>query len=114
MADAGRPGRVRRPGLAPLPMVLGIVIGLRSADGELRLQLQEVLLPDAADVHQLLDLLEWSVLLPVFENARSGLGADAGKPFEVGGGCRVDVDSDGRQRRLRGRTCRPALRRSDG
>src|SRR5215470_7176694 len=51
----------------------------------LRLELQEVLLADATDVHQLFDLLERAVLLPVLHDARSGLGADARQPFEIGG-----------------------------
>ena len=72
-----------------------IVIGLRRRDRDLRLQLQEVLLPDAADVHQLLDLLERAVLLPVLDDARGGLGADARQPFEIGRRRGVQIDDGG-------------------
>ena len=52
-------------------------------DGDERLQLQEALLADALDVHQLFDLLEAAVLLPVLDDALRRLGADAGQRFEL-------------------------------
>ena len=85
-------------GQAPGPLALtaaAIVIGFRRGDGELRLQLEEVLLPDAADVHQLLDLLERTVLLPVLDDAGGGFRADAGQPFEIGGRGGVEIDDSG-------------------
>ena len=42
---------------------LWLVIGLRLADRELRLELEKILLADAAHVHHHLDLLERAVLL---------------------------------------------------
>src|SRR4026208_1388408 len=105
-----RPGRMRcsRACLATqLPTALAIVVGLCRADRELRLQLEKVLLAQAADVPQLLALLEGSVLLPVLDDAGGGFGADAGQRFEVRGGGGVDVDGRGR-RRFRGRRARLA------
>src|SRR5262252_5809097 len=79
-------------GRALLLLVRPIVIGLRRTDGELRLQLQKVLLADTADVHQVLDLLERTVFLAVLDDEGGGAGADAGQRVELGGGCSVDVD----------------------
>src|SRR5215471_15354868 len=69
-----------------------VPLGLRRADGDLRLQLEKVLLADAAHIHQLLDLLERAVLLPVLDDARRRLGADARQPLEIG--CRRGVEVD--------------------
>src|SRR4051812_19685631 len=80
--------------------------------GELRFELQEALLADTTDVHQLLDLLEWSILLPVFNDEGGGASADAGQRVQFLDGGGVDVHdrgsewrfggSAGRSRRLRG------------
>src|SRR5215471_14975121 len=67
-----------------------VPLGLRCADRDLRLQLEKVLLADAAHIHQLLDLLERAVLLPVLDDARRRLGADARQPLEIG--CRRGVE----------------------
>ena len=56
----------------------------RGRNRDLRLELEEVLLTDAADVHQFLDLLERPILLSVFDNPSGGFGADARQPFELG------------------------------
>src|SRR5450830_303021 len=72
--------------------LLGRVVGLRRRDDDLGLQLEEVLLADTADVHQLLDFLERAVLLAVLDDARGGLRADAGQRLELGRRCAVDVD----------------------
>src|SRR5882672_2466095 len=96
----GEPGRSTRPG-RPLSLLTIVVIGLRRADRDLRLELQEVFLPDAADVHQLLDLLERSVLLAVLDDPRGGFRADAGQRFEIDRRGRVEVDG-GAGGRLRG------------
>src|SRR5215470_494509 len=69
-----------------------VPLGLRRADGDLRLQLEKVLLADAAHIHQLLDLLERAVLLPVLDDARGRLGADARQPLEIS--CRRGVEVD--------------------
>src|SRR5262245_45257857 len=95
--DAGSDGAEAR-----LARRLLFVFGLDRGDRQLRLELEEVLLSDAADVHHVLDLLERSILLPVLDDARGGLGADAGEPFELGGGRGIQVDHR-RRRRLRGR-----------
>src|SRR6188768_2793846 len=62
------------------------------ADGELAAELQEALLADALHVHQLLHLLERSVFLAVFDDARGHLLADAGQLLELRGGRRIEVD----------------------
>src|SRR5262249_34984413 len=74
---------------------------LRSAKSELSLQLEEVLLAEAAHVHQLFDLLERAVLLSVLDDAGRHLRADAGQRLEFCGRRRVDVHDGGRGRRLR-------------
>src|SRR5438045_3002048 len=65
---------------------------LRRANAQLLLQLQEVLLAEAADVHDVLDLLERAVLLPVLDDAGGGLRTDAGQRLELR--CRRCVDVD--------------------
>ena len=47
------------------------MIGLGRRDRDLALQLEKVLLADAADVHELLDFLERAVLLPVLDDPAS-------------------------------------------
>src|SRR5919197_5508412 len=84
-----------------LELRLMIVVGLRRRDRQVAFQLEEVLLADTADVHQLLDLLERSVLLPVLDDPFRGLRADAGKRLQLGDRCRVDVDGS-----CNGRLCR--------
>src|SRR6185503_8335440 len=95
-----RGGPARAPALPGPPwrlrLVLAVVIGLDSGERELWLQLQEVLLTETADVHQILDLLERSVLLPVFDDPRGHRRADAGQRLELGGRRGVDVGGDGR------------------
>src|SRR5579862_1942200 len=98
----------RRPG-ARLPLLVGVVSLLRR-HGDVILQLEKVLLADAADVHQILDFLERSVFLAVFDDARGRLGADAGQVVELAGGSSVDVDRR-RERRLGRGTRRGARRR---
>src|SRR5712671_6070526 len=61
----------------------GPAFGLGAGGRDLRLQLQEVFLPDAADVHQLLDLLERPVLLAVLDDTGGRFGADARQRFEL-------------------------------
>src|SRR5262249_15038821 len=80
-----------RSSMAEKPIAL-LVGRLLRANGELRLQLQEVLLTEAADVHQLLDLLEGAVLLAVLDDPGGGLRADARERLEVGGTGGVDID----------------------
>src|SRR5439155_24543479 len=85
------PGRSRSRASSRL-WVRPIVLRLRRADGDLRLELEEILLADAADVHQLLDFLERTVLLAVLDDPRSGLRADAGERIELRRGRGVDID----------------------
>src|SRR3954463_13121231 len=73
------------------PLLLSGGLRLR-ADGQLGAQLQEALLADALNVHQLLDLLERTLRLPVVENARGSLGADAGELLELRGAGGMNVD----------------------
>jgi hypothetical protein len=51
--------------------------------GDERLQLQEALLPDAFDVHQILNFLKAAALLPVLENPLRGGRPDAGKRLQL-------------------------------
>src|SRR5215831_13234373 len=80
-----------------------VPFGPGSADRDLRLQLEEVLLADTAHIHQLLDLLERSVLLPVLDDARRSLGANTWQRLEIG--CRRCVEVDDSRRRLGGGVC---------
>src|ERR1044072_854690 len=74
---------------APLQSRTGrlVLIGLRWNSNE-RLQLEEALLANAFDVHQLLDPFEAAALRPIFDNQLRGLLADAGQRIErlEGGG----------------------------
>src|SRR5688572_6210913 len=79
----------------------------RRRDDHERLELEEALLPDATDVHQLLGLRERTVLLPVLDDPIRRGGADAGQALQVGR--RGGVDVDGRDRRLRGRWTRSGI-----
>src|SRR5262245_62090481 len=88
----GGPGRQERPGPTVSALRWLIVIGLGIADADLILQLEEVLLAHATNVHQLFDLLERSVLLPVLDNERGGFGADTRQAIELGDRRSVDVD----------------------
>src|SRR5438067_2883149 len=92
-----------------LQLRLMVVVGLRRRDRQVRLQLEEVLLSHAAYIHQLLDLLERSVLLPVLDDAFGGLGADAGKRLQLGDRCGVDVDGSGDGGLRRRTAAAPAL-----
>src|SRR6185436_6675701 len=96
-ASAGR-GRGRR---LDLLLVARGMVSLVSPDGDHRFQLQETLLPNPLDVHQLLDLLEGTVFLPVFDDALSGAGTDSGKGLKLSDRCRVEIDGAAR--------CRPRL-----
>ena len=64
-----------------------------------RLDLQEALLADALDVHQLFDPLEAAALGPVLEDPFGGLAADAGQRFELIERGGVEVDGGLRRRR---------------
>src|SRR5262245_9979200 len=86
-----------RPPPSQLAARSGLRRGRRVADGEVGLDLREVLLADAADVHQLLGGLERS-LLPVLDDPRGELGADPGQRGELLGGGGVEVDLAGRGR----------------
>mgnify|MGYP003693986989 CR=1 FL=1 len=72
--------------------LLTIVIGLGGADGELRLELEKVLLSQASDIHQLSTFLKGPFFCRVLDDAGGGFRADAGQRFEVGRGRGVDVD----------------------
>ena len=89
---------------APRASVTGRLVGLRR-NGDERLQLEEALLADALDVHQVLDPLEAAALGPVFENAFGGLAADARQRLELLERRGVEIDRGLRRRRrgLRGR-----------
>ena len=63
----------------------------------LRLQLEKVLLADAAYVHQLFHFLERTVLGSVLDDQRRRFRTDAGQRVELRGGCGVDVDRRGRR-----------------
>src|SRR5438874_89652 len=65
-------------------------------DHDERLQLQEALLPDALDVHQVLDFFEAAVLLAIVENPLRGTRADAGQALELRLRGRVQVHGRGR------------------
>src|SRR5947199_291829 len=99
----------RPPRYPRLQLRLMVVVGLRRRDRQVRLQLEEVLLSHAAYIHQLLDLLERSVLLPVLDDAFGGLGADAGKRLQLGDRCGVDVDGSGDGGLRRRTAAAPAL-----
>src|SRR5262245_4837856 len=77
-------------------------------DGDEWFHLEEALLPHAADVHQVLDLLEAAVLLPVVDDALRHLRPDTGNGGELLGGCGVQVD---RCRGCRRGRCRGPRRR---
>src|SRR5215831_1906426 len=92
-----------------------VPFGPGSADRDLRLQLEEVLLADSAHVHQLLDLLERSILLPVLDDARRSLGADSWQRLEIS--CQRGVEVDDSRRWLGRGVCRLrrlSKRRSSG
>src|SRR5262245_31096328 len=89
-ARLGGRGRAARP--APVSLLRLIVIGFGIANADVILELEEVLLSDAANVHQLFDLLERTVLLPVLHDERGGLCTNAWQTIELGCRCRVDVD----------------------
>src|SRR5262245_37275061 len=101
----GGPGRQKRPGPTASALRRLIVIGLGIADADLILQLEEVLLAHSTNVHQLFDLLERSVLLPVLDDERGGFGANARQTIELGDRRGVDIhdSSRGRLRRCRAR-----------
>src|SRR6478609_9315246 len=86
----------RRPagGRAPAPVARGAssVVELDWRHGHQRLELEERLLPDAADVHQILDLLEAAVLLAVLDDPRGRRRTDARQQLELGTRCRIQVD----------------------
>src|SRR5262245_18004527 len=73
-------------------------------DRDERLELEEALLADPLDVHQLLDLLEPARLLPVLEDALGRGAADAWQRFEIRQRGGVEIDGrgpgDGWSRRL--------------
>src|SRR5439155_20433456 len=94
-----RVGGARVHWVAGAPFRLALLLRLvgLSADGELRLQLEKVLLADAAYVHQLLDFLERTVLGSVLDDQRRRFRTDAGQRVELRGGCGVDVDRRGRR-----------------
>src|SRR4051812_42010613 len=85
--DAAGPSPLRAGGL--------VVIGLGRRHADLRLQLDEVLLADPADVHQFLDFLERAVLLAVLDDPGGRLRADAGEPLEIGRRRGVQIDDGG-------------------
>src|SRR5262249_56003247 len=88
---------------APSPgSLVALPIGLFRSNRHHRLELQEALLADALHVHQLLDLLEGTVLLAVIDDELRGLGADPWQRFQLRRRPRVYVD----RRRDRGRTLR--------
>lgn len=92
-------------------MLLDALLHVRLANGDERLQLEKVLLPDYLHGHQVFDLLEAAVLPAVVDDVRRQLGADPGQRIELLGGGGVDVDDDGG----RGFRRRPDLaRRDDG
>ena len=57
--------------------------------------------PDALDLAQIVDGPKGTVPLPVGEDRLGGRGTDAGKLFELGGGCRVEVHRSGERGRFR-------------
>src|SRR5262245_1459111 len=61
-------------------------------DRDLRTYLQECLLPDALDVHQLFDLLEWPLGFPILHDTGRHLRADAGQHLELHGRCGIEID----------------------
>jgi hypothetical protein len=85
------------------------------ADGYQRLDLEEALLADALDVHQLLNLLEPAALLAVFDDQLRGPRPDPRQRFELRHGGSIEVDRRRRRRsgfgfvglflRLRRRNC---------
>ena len=87
----------RRASREAARLVTGRLVGL-GRDGDERLQLQEALLADALDVHQLFDPLEAAALGSILDDAFGGLAADAGQRFELIDRRGVEID-----RRLRRR-----------
>src|SRR5687768_14184339 len=79
--------QVRGPGAGPRtrgsPLLVARALRLVRRDGDVRLQLQERLLADPLDVHQLLDLLEAAALLAVLGDPLRRGGADAGQRLEL-------------------------------
>src|SRR6187402_2355103 len=68
---------------APRASVTGRFLRLQRGHDNHRLELQEALLADALDVHQLLDLLESAVLGTVFDDALGRLPANARQGLEL-------------------------------
>ena len=79
------PSSGRQAGRATLPSVALRRRVLNLGNGDLGLQLEEVLLANSSDVHQLLDLLERTILLPVRDDERCGLRTDARQCLEFAG-----------------------------
>src|SRR5262249_55768182 len=96
MESAIESGRRKGPGAAPsaAPGHLAARSGLggRFAQGQVRLDLGEVLLADALDVQHLGHGLEAAGLLAVLDDARRELGAHSRQSLELLGGSAVDVD----------------------
>src|SRR4029079_15335371 len=99
-SSAVNPAAAYRP--SRMAALLRAVRGLGwCSNGELRFQLEKVLLTEAAHVHELLNFLERAVLLPIFDDARRHLGPDAGQRLEVGCRCGIDVHDLSRPRLCR-------------
>src|SRR5687767_11446094 len=60
--------RLRSRLLSMVRLLGGGAFGAGRGDRDERLELEETRFPDAADVHQLLDLLEAAILLPVLQD----------------------------------------------
>ena len=62
------------------------------SDGNERLQLEEALLTDAANVHELLAFLEATILLPMLDDPLRRLGTDAWQRLELRNRRSIQVD----------------------
>src|SRR5262249_43798773 len=103
-----------RSSMAEKPIAL-LVGRLLRANGELRLQLQEVLRTGDVGVHKRLGLHQGAVLRAVLDDPGGGLWADARERLGVGGTGGVDIDPRPRSgSRLRRVGRRFALRAGDG
>src|SRR5215207_8193101 len=84
---------------APASLLLRASLFVLVADREIRLQLQKTLLADTLHIHQLLDFLEASVLLPVLDDALGGLPANARQRLDLRQRGGVQIHRRGRRSR---------------
>ena len=75
--------------------VTGRLVGLRRNNDQ-RLELQEALLADALDVHQVFDPLEAAALGAILDDSLGGLAPDAGQRFQLIDRGGVEVDAPAR------------------